>query len=135
MNKIKKSIMIGVLLSIVLFFLFGIPTALISNPWFIRMLDKNIYDYFFLISSSILLGAYFSIYYYKKNLNKKCIGYCYSGGIGSFFAFGCPICNKLLVFLFGATALLNYFEPYRKFLGFLSIGVIILSLWYLIKNR
>jgi len=80
-----------VLFSISLIFLFGIPTALIPNPWFIRMFDKNVYDYFFLISSSALLGTCFGVYYYKKSLNKKCIITSYSGGIGSFFAFGCPI--------------------------------------------
>lgn len=134
MNKITKSIIIGVLFSIGLFFLFGIPTALIPSPWFIRMINKSVYDYIFLITNSILLGTYIGIYYYKKKLNKKCIITGYSGGIGGFFAFGCPICNKLLVFLFGSTALLNYFEPYRRFLGFFSIILLLIALIYLIKK-
>lgn len=125
---------IGILSSIGIFIIFGVPTALIPNPWFIRMIGKNSFDYGFLILSSILLGAYIGVHYYKKNTAKKCAAVTYSGGIGSFLAFGCPICNKLLVLLFGATALMVYLEPYRPILGFVSIALLGGALYWRIKK-
>lgn len=124
---------IGILSSILLFFIFGIPTDLIPNPWFVRMIGKSVLDYFFLVTSSILLGGYIGIYFYKKKVSNKCEVATYSGGIGSIFAFGCPICNKLLVLLFGTTALLAYFEPYRAYLGFLSIGLLGGAIYFKLK--
>ena len=132
-NK-TKYIIIGILSSVGLFFLFGIPTAVISNSFFIRMIPTTFLDYFFLTSSSILLGAYIGVHYYKKNTVKKCNTIATTGSIGSFLAFGCPICNKLLVLLFGATALMTYFEPYRSVLGFMSIGLLSGVLYWRIKR-
>ena len=125
-----KYLAIGILSSIGLFLLFGIVTDLIQNPWFTRMVEKTTIDYFFLITSSLLLGSHIAIHFYKKNSSKKCRIATYSGGAGSFLAFSCPICNKLLVLLLGATTLMMYFEPYRYVLGFVSIGLLALSLYW-----
>jgi len=126
--------MIGAGSAIGLFFLFGIPTDLIPNPWFIRMIGRNILDYIFLVSSSVLLGAYIGMHLYKKNASKKCNAVTYSGGIGSFLAFGCPICNKVLVLLFGATALMTYLEPYRPVLGLVSTTLLGGALYWKVKR-
>ena len=132
-QKKAKYIMIGVLSSIGSFFLFGIVTAVVPNNFFIRMIPTTFLDYFFLTSSSILLGAYIGVHYYKKNNAKKCNIVTTTSGIGSFLAFGCPICNKLLVLLFGATALMTYFEPYRPILGFMSTALLGGALYWRIK--
>ncbi len=131
-NKLKYWV-IGIISAVSLFFFFGIVTALIPNPWFTRMTEKTTLDYFFLIASSILLGSYISVHFYKKGLSKKCNLTALSGGVGSFLAFSCPICNKLLLLLFGTTILLTYFEPYQPFLGFLSISLLIIALYLKIK--
>lgn len=132
-TKIKYWI-IGILSSLGLFLLFGIVTDLIQNQLFIRMVEKTVLDYFFLIASSVLLGTYIAVHLYKKNISKKCDVATYSGGVGSFLAFGCPICNKLLVLLFGVTALTIYFEPYRPYLGILSIGLLTGALYFKLKK-
>jgi len=116
--------LIGGVSGIALFFLFGIPTDVIPNPWYIRMIEVSALDYVFLIASSVLLGAYIGVHYYKKQAATRCKVAAYSGGLGSFLAFGCPICNKLLVLLFGATALMTYLEPYRPVLGFTSMAML-----------
>ena len=125
---------IGIVSSIVFFFVFGIPTNVIPNPLFTRMVSRTVLDYVFLVSSSVLLGAYLGVHLYKKNQSKKCTTATYSGAIGSILAFGCPVCNKLLVLLFGATALLTYFEPYRHMLGFASIAMLGGALYWKTKS-
>lgn len=132
-NKINY-VILGILSAIGLFFAFGILTDLIPNPWFTRMIGKNSLDYVFLISSSSIVGAYIGVHFYKKNAAKKCNAATYSGGIGSFLAFGCPICNKLLVLLFGTAALMAYLEPYRPILGFGSVALAGGALYWRVKR-
>ncbi len=129
-----RYLMIGIFSSMIFLLLFGIVTDLIPNPWFIRMVGKTSLDYFFLITSSVLLGSYIAVHLYKKDTAEKCKIATYSGGAGSFLAFGCPICNKLLVLLFSATTLMTYFEPYRPVLGFASIAVLSGALYWRIKK-
>ncbi|MFH1752239.1 MAG: hypothetical protein ABH821_04860 [archaeon] len=129
-----KYFITGISLSIAFFLLFGVVTNLIPNSLFNRMIETTVLDYFFLVTSSVLLGSYVAVHLYKKNTAKKCDAVTYSGGVGSFLAFGCPICNKLLVILFGATTLITYFEPYRPVLGFVSIVLLVGALYWVIKK-
>lgn len=98
------------------------------------MVERTALDYVFLSASSVLLGAYVGIHLYKKSTSKKCSAALYSGGIGSFLAFACPICNKVLVLLIGATTLMTYFEPYRPVLGLASIALLGGALYWRIKT-
>ena len=133
-KRVIESSLFALLSSIGLFILFGIPTRLIPNPWFARMIPANIFDYIFLASSAVLLGAYIGVSHYKKNASAACAASTYAGGAGSFLAFACPICNKLLVLLFGATALMAYLEPYRPVLGFVSSSLLAGALYWRIRN-
>jgi len=134
MNKSIKYSVIGVIVSVVLFFVLGSVSALIPNPFFVRMVESTSLDWIFLISSSVLLGIYTGIHYYKKTVVNACTTTSYAGGIGSFLAFGCPICNKLLIILFGTTALMTYFDPYRSILGFGSIVILLVAIFWRIRN-
>src|SRR3989338_2041483 len=119
-----KYILLWVLASITVFLIFGIPTALIKTPYFKRMIEATALDYFFLVAISILIGAYIGLYAYNKN--KKGNICAYTGAFACLFAVICPICNALLVALFGASGLMLYFEPLRPILGWMA--VILLSL-------
>ena len=134
MNKKLKYLFLGLGVGLLFFFVSGIVTVLLPNSFFTRMTPISTLDYVFLASSSVLLGAYVGVHYYKKNTTKKCDTVATTGGVGSFFAFACPVCNKLLVFLFGATALMTYFEPYRPILGFVSNALLAWALWWRVKH-
>jgi len=125
---------LGMASSLFIFALMGSVTSLIPNPFFTRMVPSTMMDYIFLSLSSILMGAYIGVHFYKRNISKKCNAITYSGGIGSLLAFGCPICNKLLVILFGTTALMQYFEPMRPLLGYISIFLLSIALYWRIKK-
>ena len=134
MNKKLKYLFLGLGVGLLFFFLSGIVTVLLPNSFFTRMTPISTLDYVFLTSSYVLLGTYVGVHYYKKNTTKKCDTVATTGGIGSFFAFACPVCNKLLVFLFGATALMTYFEPYRPVLGIVSSGLLGAAVYWRIKT-
>ena len=129
-NKILwKYVFIGIIASIVIFLIYGIPTDLIPNKYFIRMIPIELTDYIFLSFTSIMLGTYIALSYYDKKA-KKCDYTAYGGAVVGIFAVGCPICNVALISLFSATTILTYFEPYRPILGYLTIGILGSALYF-----
>ena len=120
---------IGATSGAALFLIFGIVTDLIPNPWFIRMVEKAPLDYFFLTASSVLLGGYVAVHFYKKTISKKGKVAAYTGGVASFLGFGCVLCNKILLLLLGAAGALTYVEPYRPFIGFAGLGLMVYAVY------
>lgn len=112
-----------------LFLILGIPTALLPNlviPYY-RMVQATWLDYVFLLTTSLLIAVYLAI-----PENKVCKPYgAFSGGFLGFLAFGCPICNKLLVLLLGFDFMYGMVNPIRPILGIVSVIV----LGYAIENK
>ena len=55
--------------------------------------------------------------------------------MGSVFAFlgvACPVCNQILMMIFGAELLLVYFEPVRVYVAALGVVITAFFLW---QNR
>lgn len=130
-----KSLIIGLCSAIGLFFLFGMVTAVIPNYFFTRMTPVGWLEYVSLVMTSLLLGTYIGLSYYeKKGKTVKCDITATSGGIFGFLTFGCSICNKILVLLFGITGVLKYFEPIRPFFGITSIVMLGGAVIYKIKQ-
>ena len=123
-QAVSKYILLGILLTVGFSLVFGIPTALVPNPWFVRMIKATPIDYVFLYLESALAGSYVTLALEQKSkgmIDGKC---AVGGGVLGFLAFACPICNKLLVFLFGIGILLSYLQPVRLYLGILGIALL-----------
>ena len=106
------------------FVLFGTVTALWQNPFFTRMTPVSGYEYWLLTAESLLIGAYMAI---KR---PKHAGTCSTvGGVLGFLGIACPVCNKLLLLLFGSTLLLTYFEPIRLYVGILGIVLLAVAVY------
>ena len=98
------------------FLLLGTITALWNNSFFIRMTEVNGWDYIILSFESLLIGLFFGIQAPHCATKKAGIG-----GILGFVGFGCSVCNKILLLLFGSSFLLSYFEPVRHYAGVLGL--------------
>lgn len=112
-------------LTVIFLLALGMPTAVIPNPFFTRMTPVYWFDYFYLVTDSLLLGIYFGLALSKKIMGRS-DGKIAGGGLAGFLGIACPICNKLLLLIFGTTWLLQYFEPIRPLVGLLSV---IILLW------
>ncbi|NHN49211.1 hypothetical protein G9464_16655 [Halostella sp. JP-L12] len=101
------------------FLLFGTVTGLIPNPVYVRMVDRTPADYLFLVATSAFAAAFV----YQRSLAAEPIGdrSAVGGIVGGFLAFGCPICNAVLLALFGSSALMTYLDPLRPVLGAVSV--------------
>ncbi len=130
-----KAVIIGIISSILLFFILGIPTAVIPNKFFTRMTPVYFFDYFFLILNSLLLGAYIGLHFYEKHeKSKKTDFLAVSGGVLNVFVVGCPVCNVLIASLIGTSAALNYFAPLQPILGAISTIIILIAIYFKFKS-
>ncbi len=128
-----KNVLYGVVSGIVVFLVFGIPTALIPTGLFKRMTQVTAFDYIFLILVPILFGIFVSIYLKNKKTKKKTCAVT-GGFISGWLAVICPICTSLLIYIFGASFLLTYFDPVRPFFGALSVVVLSILIYFEKKN-
>ena len=125
-----KEIATALLIAIGIFIFFGTVTALWSNPFFIRMVPVRGYEYILLTAESFLIGAYLGIQ--RTYTSGTCST---TGGVLAFLGIACPVCNKLLLLLFGSTFLLSYFEPIRLYVGLLGIFLLSWALYKKITQR
>jgi threonine/homoserine/homoserine lactone efflux protein len=52
----------------------------------------------------------------------------YAGGLLTFFAVGCPVCNKLVLLALGTTGALTWFEPVQPLLQLAGIALLTYAL-------
>lgn len=116
------------------FLIFGVITAIIPSPYFVRMMPASISDFFFLGTIAVLFGVYIAVTQHVKKTYKKCDAAAYGGTFAGVLSFACPICNAILVTVFGTTALLTYFNPYRPVLGTISIIVLTIAISLRVKQ-
>ncbi len=102
----------GALVAIGSFAMLGTVAALWANPFFIRMTPTSGFEVGLLALQAVLLGIYVTIPVPACGLKLASLG-----GIANYIGIACPICNKILLFMFGASALLTYLEPVRIYLA------------------
>lgn len=115
---------------LVTFLALGLPTDVIDNPVFGRAIDETPWAMPVLIVTSVLGGLLIGSYVRPQPFDSAAT----SGSIGgalSFFAIGCPVCNKVVLLALGTTGAVNFFEPIQPFLA--GLGIVALA-WALHKR-
>jgi hypothetical protein len=90
-----RPIAIGVAAGLGAALVMALRSAVLPNPLFTRMTPARPPDYVFLPLSALLLGA-----------------------------IGCPICNKIVVFILGVSGALTYWAPVQPFLGAAAVALL-----------
>ncbi len=101
--------------------LVGIPTALVPNPIFGRMIAPTTIDYVVFAVTVLLAGGLAATAAWPTAcpLPQRRLGV---GAIVSYLAVGCPTCNKLVVLLLGTSGAVQWFAPVQPILGVIGIG-------------
>jgi hypothetical protein len=117
-------------------FLIALPTAVIPNPIFGRAIETTWWSYPTVIASAILGGLLIATYVresvsddeieVKSTDTSLRIGTL--GGFITFFAVGCPVCNKLVLIALGSSGAISWFAPIQPFLAVISL---LFMLWAL----
>ncbi len=103
----------------------GIPTDLIPNPVFGRDIPPTAWSWPVLILTAVLAGMVAATYVARKDTPDRERGgkLGAAGAFMTFFAVGCPVCNKLVLLALGYTGALQFFAPVQPFL---AVGSIVL---------
>lgn len=114
----------------------GWVTVLIPNPVFGREIPPTAWSYPVWVVTSALSGLLIATYIQPagskqpKGAEEKLSVWGTVGAIGSWFAIGCPVCNKLALLALGYTGALNYFGAAQPYLAALSLVLLIVGLVY-----
>lgn len=107
----------------------GVPTDLLATSLFTRMTPVLWWNYPVWVATA-LLAALIAPTYVSTAGSAAYAGQGKSllGGLGSFLAVGCPVCNKLVVLLLGFGGALSVFAPVQPYLGVISLVLMAVAL-------
>lgn len=109
----------GVAIATAAFVLLGTVTALWPNPFFMRMTPAGGWEIGVLAALAALTGLYASLR--LAACGGRSAG---TGGVLGFLGIACPVCNKVLLYLFGSQLLLGYFEPVRIYVAIAGLALV-----------
>lgn len=117
----------------------AVPTDLIDTPFFSREIPPTWWSFPVLAVTAVLTGLLLATYVSRDPASTDESGhepgrkgrFGAAGAIFSFFAVGCPVCNKLVLVALGTSGAMQYFEPIQPLLAALSIALL---LWAFVKR-
>jgi len=111
--------------------LIAVPTDLIDTPLFWRAVPPTWWAWPALLVSSALAGlltaTYVAVPAGRTDDEKPRRG-GYLGGFLTFFAVGCPVCNKLVLLALGTSGALTWFEPVQPVLQLVAVALLVWAL-------
>jgi hypothetical protein len=110
----------------------AVPTAMVPTPVFGREVPTTWWAWPALALTSVLSGLLFATYVREPGTTGTTAASLDRrgavGGLLTFFAVGCPVCNKLALVALGYTGALRWFAPVQPFL---AVGGVALLFWAL----
>lgn len=117
----------------------ALPTAVIPNPIFGRSVETTWWSYPIVFITGILGGLLIATYIREpvpggestdndEQEADRPLTLGAIGGLISFFAVGCPVCNKIVLIALGASGAMTWFAPIQPFL---AVASLVLMAWAL----
>lgn len=119
----------------------GVPTAVLPNPFFIRMTPTATFSVVVWLASSPLIGLLIATYVRPARHTighgpgEGGAGRTTLAGVAAYLAIGCPICNKLVVAALGVSGALSYFAPLQPIIGATSVALLGTTLIWRLRDR
>lgn len=105
----------------------GLPTALVPNPVFGREIAPEWWSYPVLAATALLAGVVLATYVRAPQAPpgaERGSRLGAAGGVLSFLAVGCPVCNKLVLVALGTSGALSYWAPLQPVIGAGSVALL-----------
>lgn len=112
--------------------LIGLPTVLIPNPVFGREIPMTWWAWPTLLVAAVLSGLLTATYVREPGLSRLVeddgTRSGMVGGVLTFFAVGCPVCNKLVLLALGSAGAMQWFAPVQPLL---AVAAVVALAWAL----
>jgi hypothetical protein len=132
-----KRWVVAISVGVLTYFVIALPTAVVENPIFGREIAVTSWSVKVIVISSILTGLLTATYvkndFSDENPRQLKIGS--AGALLSFFAVGCPVCNKLALIALGYSGAIQYFAPIQPYLALAGIALLMYSLRMRLNNE
>ena len=132
-----KRWIVAVSVAVLTYFVIALPTAVVENPVFGREIGVTSWSVTVILISSILTGLLTATYvrndFSDENPRQLKIGG--AGALLSYFAVGCPVCNKLALIALGYSGAIQYFAPIQPYLAVAGIALLAYSLRMRLNNE
>lgn len=118
----------------------AIPTAMIPTPIFGREVAVTWWSWPVLVVTAVLSGLVFATYVREPGAAPatsdvdKPSRFGMAGGVLTFFAVGCPVCNKIVLVALGSSGAMNVFAPVQPLLAIASLIVMGVALRVRLSN-
>lgn len=132
-----RRVAVGVLASVAVGLLIGVPTGILETPWYTRMTPVLWWNYPAWALSSFLSGALAATYVRDPAVPVAVTegGKTFAGTMLSLFAVGCPVCNKLVVLALGVSGALTWFAPIQPLLAVGSLALLAYALRARLRSK
>ena len=124
--------------------LVALPTAVIPNPIFGRAIEVTWWSYPVVVLTGILGGLLLATYVREPYATSgetesdevdRASKLGMAGAFVSFFAVGCPVCNKLVLLALGASGAVTWFAPLQPVLAVASVVLMAVALRIRLRNQ
>ncbi len=112
----------------------GLPTEIVPNPWFRRMMPVEWWNVPVWLATAVLAGLLLATYVRDDRAGtaaEDADTAATRGGIGgmlAFFAVGCPVCNKLVVLALGTSGAMSWFAPVQPVFAIAALVLLAVAL-------
>jgi hypothetical protein len=103
--------------------LLGVSTGVVPTPWVGRIVPVRAFDVGVWAALSVLTGALAVSYVLARPGRHAERNAGLGSGVLGWFAVSCPVCNKLVVLLFGTSGALHTFRPAQPILGACAVAL------------
>ncbi len=135
-----RRLAVALLAAVVYSLVVAIPTDLIDTPLFSREIAPTWWSWPALLVSAVLAGLLTATYVKPVDADSSAADAKprtggYAGGLLTFFAVGCPVCNKLVLLALGSAGAITWFEPVQPFIQILAIGLLAWALRFRLRGE
>lgn len=120
---------------VVIALLVAVPTAVLPNRVFGRSVDVTWWSYPTLVMTGILSGLLVATYVRAPQSGvsaardvDRASKLGVAGAVISFFAVGCPVCNKVVLLALGASGAVTWFAPLQPIMAIASLILMAVAL-------
>ncbi len=121
--------LVAAVVAVATFAALGLSTSVIPNPVFGRSIPPTSWAMEVLVVTAILTGLLTATYVSTGAAKTDSLDRRGTvGALLSYFAIGCPVCNKLVLIALGSTGAVQFFAPVQPYLAVAGIGVLMWAL-------